>query len=191
MFSSVISPADVERWSTVMGHSISTFFRLFVSTLRGTETPRQLASGVAIGMLIGLIPNDSLLVPVLITVVLATHVNLFAAAVSAIAFSWIGFLCDDLLHRLGAQLLTLPSLQSTFIWASEAPLLPWTRFNNTVVAGSVLLGVCLLYPCYHLSSQFFERATPWLHRKLVAFRMYRFLAATPGEKALPEVGDQA
>ena len=159
--------------------SIFTFFRLFFRTLRGSESPKQLAWGIALGMGIGLIPNDSLFVAILAVLILATKTNLFVASVSAILFSWAGYVGDDALHRLGVRILTVPSWQAYFAWASQAPILPWTRFNNTVVMGSLALSVAISYPVYYLSLAFFENVSPRIHQKLAPFRIYRFLTGTP------------
>lgn len=159
--------------------SIFTFFRLFFRTLRGSESPKQLAWGVALGMGIGLIPNDSLFVAILAVLTLATKTNLFVASLAAILFSWAGFLGDDALHRLGARILTVPGWQAYFAWASQAPILPWTRFNNTVVMGSTALSIVICYPVYYLSHAFFENVSPRIHQKLTPFRIYRFLTGTP------------
>jgi uncharacterized protein (TIGR03546 family) len=162
-----------------MVDSIFTFFRLFFRTLRGSESPRQLAWGVALGMCVGLIPNDSLFVAVLAVLTLSTKTNLFVASVSAILFSWAGFAGDDALHRLGVRILTVPAWQGYFAWASQAPILPWTRFNNTVVMGSTVLSIAVFYPVYYLSLAFFENVSPRIHQKLASFRVYRFLTGTP------------
>ncbi|MEC8303898.1 MAG: hypothetical protein VX034_04235, partial [Planctomycetota bacterium] len=162
-----------------MIHSFFTFLRLMVSTFRGTQAPQELAWGVTLGLAFGLIPNDSLLVAILGVVILATKTNLFVASVSVIVFSWFGFLGDELLHRLGARILTVPAWQEFFAWASNAPVVPWTRFNNTVAMGSIALSIALFYPTYHLSLAFFDNILPKIHCKLSKSRVYRFVTRTP------------
>jgi len=171
--------------------SIFTFVRLARQTLRGGDSSASLAAGVTIGMLVGLIPADSLLVVLLAMLAMATRTNLFVAACSTILFSWIGAAGDSLLHQVGALVLTHPSLQSSLLWASEAPILPWTRFNNTIACGGMVLGLCLAYPVFYLSQSAIARFGPVLHRKLIAYRIYRALAAIPAPVPEPphtEVG---
>lgn len=166
--------------------SIFTFTRLARQTLRGGDSVPAMAAGVTFGMLIGLIPSDSLVVAVLAMLAMATRTNLFVAACSTILFSWIGSSADTLLHRVGALVLTHPELQASFAWAAEAPILPWTRFNNTIACGAMCLGICLIYPTYYLSHAFFDRVTPIIHRRLVAYRLYRTLAGIAPPPAVDE-----
>ena len=162
-----------------MIRSLPALYRAARSTLQGNDSPTALAGGVAGGMLIGLIPPDSLIVPVLVLVVMATTANLFTATVSAILFSWVAYSCDDLLHRIGAYILTLPSLQQGLTLASDAPILPWTRFNNPVVCGATVLGIGLLYPIHFVSEIAFRRLSPIIHRRLIAWKLYRAWLGIP------------
>jgi len=156
-----------------MIRSLPALYRAARSTLRGNDSPAALAGGVAGGMLIGLIPPDSLLVPIFVLLVMATTANLFTATVSAIIFAWLAHSCDDLMHRIGGYVLTLPALQRGLALASEAPIVPWTRFHNTIVCGATVLGISLLYPVYYGSELAFRKLGPILHRKLIAWRLYR------------------
>ena len=159
--------------------SIFKFVSLARQALRGGASPASLAAGVTAGFLAGIIPNDSLVVPVIVMVVMATSTNLFAAAMSMILFSWLGHSLDSVLHQTGALVLTHPSLQSILTWAADAPILPWTRFNNTVVCGAMVLGAGLAYPVYFGTYQLAERFAPIIHRRLIAYRLFRAIAGIP------------
>lgn len=173
-----------------MVSSIFKFVKLAREVLRGGASPASIAAGVTAGMLAGLIPSDSLLVPMIAIVVMATQINLFVAAISMIAFTWIGSYCDSLLHQTGALVLTHPKLQSTLTWAAEAPILPWTRFNNTIVCGAVVLGTGLAYPVYFFTHQLVERLAPKLHRLLVAYRIFRLIAGIPNPELAPAIAGE-
>jgi len=126
-------------------------------------------------MLIGLVPKGNLTAGLLMVILLGTRVNLGAGTLSAILFSWVGAVADPLTHRIGEALLTNRSLQPTWAYIYDLPLMPWTGFNNTVVLGSLLFGLWLFYPVYRLSELAFERCQPWVVARLGKYRIARLL----------------
>ncbi len=145
--------------------------RFLLKALRTDDSPRQLAMGVALGLLIGLVPKGNLIALSLAAVLLATRVNLAAGAGSAFVFSWIGLLLDPLAHRIGNSFLSLAPLEGIFAFLYSLPLMPWTGFNNTVVMGNLLIGLWLFLPMYCVSEHAFERWTPrvraWVKRRKI------------------------
>jgi uncharacterized protein (TIGR03546 family) len=136
---------------------------------------RQLALGFAMGLVIGLVPKGNLTAVALMTILCASRVNLAAGMLSAFLFSWIAVLTDPLTHFLGWSLLRAEFL--TPLWTSlyDVPLVPWTAFNNTVVLGSLVLGLVLLYPAYRLSEPLFARYTPLVQAKLSKLKVAQLL----------------
>lgn len=159
-------------------------YRLMVRTLRGEDSPRQVAMGIALGMVMGLIPVDSLFSVIIATVIMATRVNMFSAIVSGFFFVWLGHAIDPLLHRIGAFILTADFLTATWTWLYERPIVPWTRFNNTVVMGSLALSAALFYPVFQISESLLKKYGSSVHRRLLHYAIYRKLA---GVKSKPEV----
>lgn len=128
-------------------------YRFLVECVASPNTPRQLAWGVALGFLIGIVPKANLIAVVLIVVVAALRVNLLAVALSAIVFSFVSPIADPLTHRLGDFLLRRHALQGFWTRMAELPIVPWTDFNNTVVLGSLVTGLVLLFPAYWICSR--------------------------------------
>jgi hypothetical protein len=75
---------------------------------------------------------------------------------------------DTFSHKLGLALLGAEGLQSTYALAFNMPLGPWLGFNNTVVAGSLAMGLYIAYPVYWTSGLLCS----WL-RPLAAERLSR------------------
>ena len=94
------------------------------------------------------------------------------------AFSWIGMVIDPVSHQIGQYLLTHQSLQSFWTTLYDTPLVPWTAFNNTVVLGSFVLGLTLLYPAYRLSEPLFARFAPQWTERVQKFRLVKLLWGT-------------
>ena len=149
--------------------------RLLARAISEACTPRQLALGVALGMVIGLVPKGNLTAVGLMVILLGTRVNLGTGVLSAAMFSWVGTFVDPMTHRIGEALLTQPSLQPAWAYLYDLPIMPWTAFNNTVVLGSLLLGLWLFYPVYRVSEWAFERSQPWVVERLQKYRFVQLL----------------
>lgn len=149
--------------------------RYLLTAVRDNDSPRQLACGVALGMLIGLVPKDNLTAVVLGVLLLMLRTNLAVAALSAFCFSCIGGWADPLTHRIGYWLLTRPSLQGFYAGLFELPVIPWTRLNNTVVAGNLVFGLVLFYPVYELSRVTIEFCLPRMAERIRRTKCYAFV----------------
>ena len=123
-----------------------------VAVLLANDSPRQVATAVALGAVIGLVPKGNLIAVSLVVLLCSLQINRTAGLMSAAIFSWIGFYLDGFSHRVGAQLLSIEWLQPQFATLYDLPLGPWIGFHNTVVMGSLLVGLYLAYPVYVLAS---------------------------------------
>jgi len=149
--------------------------RVLVRLFTAAGTPRQLALGLAVGMLIGLVPKGNLTAVVLGVILLGSRVNLGTGLFAAAVFSWVGMLVDPLSHRIGQAFLTHDSLQPAWAYLYDLPLAPWTALNNTVVLGSLLLGLWLFYPVYRLGELAFTHGQPRVVDWLTKYRVGRLL----------------
>jgi uncharacterized protein (TIGR03546 family) len=138
--------------------------RQAIGALLAGDSPRQLAAGVALGMVVGLVPKGNLIALSLCVLVFSLRVNTSLALLAAVAFTWVGAALDPFASKLGMQVLTIASLQATYASVFNLPLGPWLGFNNTVVTGSLLIGIYLAYPVYWVSLIVCERLQPRLIR---------------------------
>jgi uncharacterized protein (TIGR03546 family) len=135
-------------------------FRFLAQALLVDATPAQLAWGLSLGMLIGLVPKGNLIAVSLMTLLCALRVNFAAGTLGIFAFSWAGMYLDPFSHRLGHALLTHASLRPLWTALYDTNVVPWTAFNNTVVLGNTLIGLALLFPLYRLSRPVFAKFAP-------------------------------
>ena len=149
--------------------------RLIVRTVTDAATPRQLAMGFSFGMLIGLVPKGNLTAIALSMLLCASRVNLGAAALAIFAFSWVGAITDSLTHDIGMYLLSHETLHSTWTSLYNTPMVQWTGFNNTVVLGSLVLGIVLAWPVYRATLPGFERFSPKIRERVRKYRIGRIL----------------
>lgn len=129
----------------------------FVTILRRTsarvlvhDSPNQLAAGFTLGMVLGLVPKGNLIALSLCVLLFSLRMNKGIAIAAAVAFSVFGPFTDAFSHKLGMVVLNARALQSVYASLLSAPLGPWIGFHNTVVAGSLLIGLYLAYPVFWL-----------------------------------------
>lgn len=152
--------------------------RFLASALSGASSTRQLALGFSMGMVIGLVPKENLTAVILLFILAGSKVNLCSASLSTVLFSWLALVLDPLSHLIGRSVLLAAPLQDFWHSIYETPLMPWTDFNNTIVMGSLILGLFLFYPTYRISKPQFEKYTPLVSQKLKKYRIVQILWGT-------------
>jgi uncharacterized protein (TIGR03546 family) len=125
------------------------FLLKFIQTLNKDASPQQIAGGMALGAIAGLTPLASLHNLVVLILVLMLRVNISSAILSLGVFSTLAYLLDPLFNKIGYLLLVrveaLKPLWTTFY---NTPIVPWTRFNNTLTLGSLVFSLLLFWPLY-------------------------------------------
>lgn len=128
--------------------------------IAGRRFPHQLAGGVALGVLLGIIPHGNLMALIVLATLLCFKVNHALMGVVAIAVSFVATRLDPYSHQVGEYLLTHPSGSQ---WAAQAwslPVVPWTDLNNTVVLGSFVIGSLSVLPLFAICLPLFRLAAP-------------------------------
>ncbi|MFW6169702.1 MAG: TIGR03546 family protein [Planctomycetota bacterium] len=131
--------------------------RIVCTGLASKDSPRQMAAGIACGVVLGFLPKGNLLAIAVTTLLLATRMSLATGMLCAFVISLIAPLCDPFTHRIGEWALTNRAALPFWRSVAELPLVAWTSFNNTVVMGSLITGSVLVYPVYCLSLPWMER----------------------------------
>ncbi len=127
-----------------------------IKILNEKTSPKAIAGGVALGSIIGLTPKGSLHNLAIVFLLFILNVNGSAAAVATALFALFSYLGDPLFNKIGYALLTARPLQGLWTALYNAPTVPWTRFNNTLVLGSLLFALALFAPLFLLV----DRAVP-------------------------------
>ncbi|UCF63510.1 MAG: TIGR03546 family protein [bacterium] len=128
----------------------------FIKILRSAASPSQIAGGFILGFLLGMSPSLlSLLNLFIILLIIILNINLATALFAFALFSAFAYLMDPFFHSLGfALLVDVQSLKSVWTFLYNTPFIPFTRFNNTVVMGSLSISLILLFPLYFLTKRF-------------------------------------
>lgn len=128
--------------------------------IAGRRFPHQLAGGVALGVLLGIIPHGNLLALVVLLAVLCFRINHAMMGLVAILVSFGATRLDAYSHTVGEFLLTHPSSGGIAQQAWSLPLVPWTDLNNTVVLGSFAIGITAVLPIFGITLPIFRLIAP-------------------------------
>jgi uncharacterized protein (TIGR03546 family) len=120
-----------------------------IKILRSGVDPRQIAGGFMLGMVLGLLSLKTLLAAPVVLALILLNVNLAAAFVGLLMFRLIASLADPLIHGLGYTVLVdLTGLHNLWTSLASMRIMPYTRFNNTLVMGGLILSVVLAVPAF-------------------------------------------
>jgi uncharacterized protein (TIGR03546 family) len=92
-------------------------------------------------------------------------------------FSILGAILDPLFHLLGyALLVDFDALHPFWTALYNAPLAPLTRFNNTIVLGSLAGGTLLFIPVYYGMKTFVVMYRERVGQKVARWKIYQILS---------------
>src|SRR5262245_29728953 len=130
--------------------------RKAVRALVASNAPGQLALGFTIGMVIGLVPKGNLIALSLCVLLFSMRCNKGLGLAAAVAFSFVGAWTDSFAHRVGMSVLNYEPMQASYASVFNLPLGPWLGFNNSVVVGSVVIGLYVAYPVFWITRRLFS-----------------------------------
>jgi len=135
-----------------MGFMLKQLFA-FVKLLNSDTGINQIAAGITAGLFWGFSPFLSLQGLAMLVIVFFFRIQIGAAMIFMVLFSLIAWAIDPAAHLLGAWALELSSLQQLYTSLYNLPLVPLTRFNNSIVMGSFILAL-ILSPFVFIGSRF-------------------------------------
>lgn len=108
----------------------------FLRLLNSETGTNQIAAGITAGFILGMTPGFSLQTILIWLLILFFRIQIGAALIMAFFFSFIAWVLDPVFHSVGHSVLTMTSLADFFTGSYNMPIIPFTRFNNTLVMGS-------------------------------------------------------
>lgn len=138
----------------------------------------QIAAGLAYGVFLGFAPFLSLQTVLVLFVVFLFRVQLGAVFVSAFFFKFIAFLLDPAADPIGRMLLENPSFRPLWITMYNVPLLPMTRFNNSIVLGSFAISLILCPVLYFVFKSLVIKYQTTMVRRFESSKAWKLWKAT-------------
>lgn len=124
-----------------------------VKLLNSDTGHNQIAAGIACGLILGFAPVFSLQTVLVIFVLFFFRIQIGAATLAAFFFKFIAWMLDPAFHHVGAAVLEMESLNGLFTTMYNMPIVPLTRFYNSIVMGSGLVSILLAVPTFFLSKK--------------------------------------
>jgi uncharacterized protein (TIGR03546 family) len=149
-----------------------------IKTLHSAGTPGQVAAGMALGAALGLTPLMNLHNLVIFSLLVLLNLSFGGGMLGWMLFVPIGFLLDPLFDAIGSRLLTAPSLQPLWTDWTNAPILPFTNFNNTVVLGSFVAWVVLAVPIFFAARYGVAKYRATVGERVRQSRLYKAVTAS-------------
>lgn len=115
----------------------------FMKLLNSDTGHNSLAFGLALGIIFGFSPVLSLQALLIFLIAIFFRIQLGAAMLSSFFFKLVAYGIDPIADSLGRVVLEQESLRPLFVQLYNMPLIPLTRFNNSIVMGSGVLGFLL------------------------------------------------
>ena len=110
----------------------------------------QIAAGIAWGLLLGLVPLGNFFWIVLFLASFFFNVHHGLKIGFMFVFILLSSLLAPMIDLLGWEILHIVPLQPIFTSMFNMPFVPFTKFNNTLVAGGLAAGIVLWVPVFFL-----------------------------------------
>ena len=122
----------------------------FVIALNGNAEKSQIAAGFSWGLLLGLAPAGNFFWIVLFIISFFFRHNHGAKLLGMAIVKLFSPLLVMAVDFVGWQFLNIEALQPAFTTMFNMPFVPFTKFNNTLVAGGLVGGLVLWLPSFFL-----------------------------------------
>lgn len=122
----------------------------FIRALNANSKPSQIANSFCIGLILGLMPKNNLLWYVLFVFFMFVRINKAGYFITMLISACFAYLADPLFDTVGYAVLTFSPLENFYAWLLDIPFVGFTKFNNTVVAGSLACGIICYIPLFVL-----------------------------------------
>ena len=128
----------------------------FVAAMNSNSKPSQIAHGFCIGLILGFMPKTNALWYLLLVLFSFCRINKSGYFIMMLLGALVAPLADPLFNTVGYAVLTWKPVEPFFAWLIDIPFVGFTRFNNTVVCGSLICGVICYVPLFLLMMLFIK-----------------------------------
>jgi uncharacterized protein (TIGR03546 family) len=128
-----------------------------IKLLNSETGSTQIAWGIAAGFVLGMSPILSLQSLLILILILIFRIQAGAAFLAAFFFKFVAYLLDPYFAVIGAAVLETSSLKGFFTVMYNMPLVPLTRFNNSIVMGSGVVAVALMPLIFFVSQHLIKK----------------------------------
>ena len=151
----------------------------FLAAINKNTRPGEIAAGMAFGFLLALQPGMTIVRIVFLAFAFMLKINMPALFFSLLVFALGSPLLDVPVDLLGGFVLGLPALEGLFTTLYNMPLVPYTRFNDTLVMGGLALGILAWAPLFFLFRWLVGVYRNTLREKIVNSKAFKVFLKVP------------
>ncbi|MBL7665077.1 MAG: TIGR03546 family protein [Bacteriovoracaceae bacterium] len=159
---------------TLLLKQIFAFFKL----LNSDTGEQQLAAGIACGLILGFAPALSLQTLVVFVLLFFFRIQMGAAFLAAFFFKLVAYIFDPLFHQIGVVILEVEFLRPLYTILYTMPIIPFTKFYNTVVMGAGVVGFLLAPVVYFFAKKSIVKYRLTVVARFKATKVWKFVQAT-------------
>ena len=142
-------------------------FKIF-KILNSDASVNQIASGLCMGMMLGLTPLFNVHNLIIIFIVCIVRVNITSVLLAWAIFTLFAYLLDPTFHFLGETMLLSDALSSLWTPLYSSDIWRLLKYNNTLIMGSVVFSLAAWLPMFFifkkLISQYREKLIVWFEK---------------------------
>ncbi|MCM2323408.1 MAG: TIGR03546 family protein [Oligoflexia bacterium] len=120
----------------------------FIKLLNSEKGATSIAAGMVCGMILGFTPAFSLQTLLVLIILFFFRIQIGAAFTMAFFFKLMAYALDPAFGAVGAAVLEADGLRPLFTTLYNVPIVPLTRFNNSIVMGSGVVSLLLALPMF-------------------------------------------
>jgi len=120
---------------------MNNFFIKFLKELNSTSSSRSIVLAVVLGLITGFLPTVNFFTILIFFMVLILRIPIGLFIASFGVFEVFGFFLDPVFNNIGFLLLKSNVLKPFWTFLYNIPFFRWSGFNNTIVMGSLVIGV--------------------------------------------------
>ncbi len=149
-----------------------------IQLLNSDTGTTSIAAGVACGLILGFAPVFSLQTILVILLLFFFRIQMGAATLSAFFFKFAAYLLDPVSNQLGAAVLETESLRPLYTTLYNMPIIPFTRFYNSMVMGAGVLSLILALPVFFASKILIAKYREVIVARVKNTKVWKLLQAT-------------
>ena len=149
-----------------------------IRLLHSENGTHQIVWGITLGCFLGFAPLISIQALFVLLILLVFNIQFGAAFISAFAFKFIAYLFDPVADQFGQFLLEHPDLKNIWTTLYNTPLVPFTRFNNSIVMGSLIVSLILSPIIYILSFYLIKKYREVIVKKVSESKTWKAFMAS-------------
>lgn len=153
------------------------FFDL-IKLLHSETGTQQIAWGVSMGFILGMTPAFSLQTLLVFLLLFVFRIQMGAAFLSAFFFKFIAFFLDPVFHSVGSMVLEMEALRPLYTELYNMPIIPLTRFYNSIVMGSGVVSILLIPVVYFATLVGVKKYRNTVGAALAQTRVWKYFKAT-------------